>query len=66
MYQPKISDDLIPRLYHAAQAQGAPMTRLVDQLVSEGLDRLDQVSHIAEPDGSYEQSRMLVEGNAQD
>ncbi len=40
MYQPKIRDDLIQRLYHLAKAQGMPMTRLVNQLLTEGIAQL--------------------------
>lgn len=41
MYQPKIRDELISRLYHLAKAQGIPMTRLVDELLTEGLKQLE-------------------------
>ncbi len=34
--------------------------------MSEGLDHPDQVSHMSEPEGSYGESCMLVEGNPQD
>ncbi len=37
MYQPKIREDLIPRLYRLAQARGMPMTRLVAQLLEAAL-----------------------------
>ena len=33
MYSPKISEDLIPVLYHAARARRVPMTKLVDKLI---------------------------------
>ena len=37
MYSPKISEELIPVLYHAAKAQGVPMTDLVNRLLTEAL-----------------------------
>ncbi len=33
MYQPRIREDLISRLYRQAKAQGIPMTRLVSELL---------------------------------
>ena len=37
MYSPKISEDLIPVLYHTARAQRMPMTKLVDKLIRKAL-----------------------------
>jgi hypothetical protein len=37
MYSPKISDDLIPRLYHLGKARKIPMTRLVDGIIRDAL-----------------------------
>lgn len=37
MYSPKISDDLIPRLYHLGKARKMPMTRLVDGMIRDAL-----------------------------
>ena len=42
MYQPKIREDLIPRLYRLAKAHGMPMTRLLSQLLESALERLEQ------------------------
>jgi hypothetical protein len=33
MYSPKISEDLIPLLYHLAHLNGKPMTHIVDDLL---------------------------------
>ena len=57
MYQPKIRDDLIPRLYHLAQARGIPMTRLVSQLVEAALEKLEQgVEQVHDPPSEEYQS----------
>ena len=42
MYQPKIRDDLITRLYHLAKALKMPMTRLVNHILEHGIVRVEQ------------------------
>ena len=37
MYSPKISEDLIPRLYRMARDRNTPMTRLVDGIIRQAL-----------------------------
>ena len=37
MYSPKIKETLIPMLYHAAKARNIPMTKLVEELITEAL-----------------------------
>lgn len=37
MYSPKISEDLIPRLYRMAKDRRTPMTRLVDGIIRNAL-----------------------------
>jgi len=37
MYSPKISEDLVPVLYHTARARRMPMTKLVDKLIRKAL-----------------------------
>lgn len=37
MYSPKICESLISPLYHQAKARGIPMTRLVNEILSEHL-----------------------------
>ncbi len=42
MYSPKIRENLIPRLYRLARAGEVPMTRLVNQLLEQGIAELEQ------------------------
>ena len=50
MYSPKISQDLIPKLYRLAKAGNIPMTELVNQLITEGIARLEQAAeNVNEP-----------------
>jgi hypothetical protein len=42
MYQPKIRDDLIPRLYRLAKALHIPMTRLVNHILEHGIIRVEE------------------------
>lgn len=42
MYQPKIREHLIPRLYRQTKARGMPMTVLLSQLVAEALERMEK------------------------
>ena len=39
-YSPRLDENLISPLYHAAKAKRIPMTRLASSLVREGLERL--------------------------
>ena len=41
-YSPRLERDLISPLYHAAKAQGMPMTALASRLVAEGLSRITE------------------------
>ncbi len=49
-YSPRLKRDLISPLYHAAKAQGIPMTALASRLVAEGLSRIveDETCIVAE------------------
>ena len=40
MYSPKISEDLIPRIFRVARALGMPMTGLVNRILEKALDEL--------------------------
>ena len=40
IYSPRLAEDLISPLYHAAKCRRVPMTRLASALVREGLARL--------------------------
>jgi hypothetical protein len=42
MYQPKLREDLIPRLYRLGKALDVPMTRLASVLLDLGMTRLEQ------------------------
>lgn len=39
MYSPRISEDLIPKLYQKAKAKNLPMTKLVNQIISKSLNK---------------------------
>jgi hypothetical protein len=54
MYSPKISEELISPLYHQAKARGIPMTRLVNEILSEHL------SLEIQPDKCAENNKMEV------
>ena len=41
MYQPKIRDDLIPRLYRLGKALDVPMTGIANVLLELGIKRLE-------------------------
>ena len=50
MYQPKIADEHIRKLYQWAKRLEIPMTRLVNRLLAHGLTRLEQgVENVNEP-----------------
>ena len=50
MYQPKIADEHIRKLYRIAKALNMPMTRLVNRLLEHGIARLEQgVENVSEP-----------------
>jgi len=38
MYSPKIKEDLIPKIYQKAKAQGITMTSLVDKIIRKALN----------------------------
>lgn len=42
MYSPKIRDDLIPRIYRAANEAGIPMTKWVNRVVEQALSNPDE------------------------
>ena len=43
MYSPKISEDLIPIIYIKAKEKKMPMTKIVDELLRDGLKDNDKV-----------------------
>jgi hypothetical protein len=49
VYQPKIRDELIHRLYRLAKALNMPMTRLVNHILEHGIVRVEQgAEHVRE------------------
>jgi hypothetical protein len=46
MYSPKISEDLIPRIYRAAKEQEIPMTRWVNRAVERALPQIDRIQEV--------------------
>ena len=41
MYSPKIKEEYIPILYRLAKLKGMPMTKLVNNLIKDYLDKLE-------------------------
>lgn len=42
LYSPKIREDLIPKIYKLARFKGAPMTRIVDDIIRPAIIRLTE------------------------
>ena len=57
MYSPRISEELIPELYHIAKAKNIPMTRIVNQFVEQGLDRENKQGNQGESGNEKETDR---------
>jgi len=43
-YSPKLSRDLVSRLYHRAKAEGIPMTQLANQIIGQALGKKERIS----------------------
>ncbi len=41
MYNPKIRDELIPKIYEAARAKGIRMTTLVNEIIEKALGQMN-------------------------
>lgn len=41
MYSPRISEELIPKIYKVAKAKGVPMTKLVDEILDDALSKIE-------------------------
>ena len=41
MYNPKIRDELIPKIYEIARAKGIRMTTLVNEIIEKALDEIN-------------------------
>ena len=65
VFSPKISPNLIPRLYRLAKALNIPMTRLVNHIVEHGLARLEQgAENVSEAStNAYQRKKRRKEGN---
>lgn len=42
MYSPKISEDLIPRIYRLGKLKKMPMTRLVNEILQKSLSEMEE------------------------
>ncbi len=59
MYSPRIREDLIPRLYHAAKAERIPMTALVNRILEEALKEDQQDTQNSKKEGSENENSRL-------
>lgn len=41
MYSPRISEELIPKIYKVAKAKGVPMTKVVDEILDDALTKIE-------------------------
>ena len=41
MYSPRISEELIPKIYRVAKAKGIPMTRVVGEILDDALSKIE-------------------------
>lgn len=67
-YSPKIHEDLIPVLYRLARAKKIPMTRLVDEILRDGLrgqGLIDQAEGNSKPYYAVATITGKLEGNPQ-
>ena len=49
MYSPKIAQDLIPKIYQIAKERSLPMTKLVDLILRESLEKLENERQVETP-----------------
>ncbi len=60
MYSPKIIPELIPKLYRKAKERGIPMTRMVNEILSEKLkDEPEPVTEEVPSTGVYNTETVL-------
>ncbi len=60
MYSPKIIPELIPKLYRKAKERGIPMTRLVNEILSDNLkDEPEPASEGSSGPGVYSTEAVL-------
>jgi len=41
LYSPRISEELIPKIYKVAKAKGVPMTKVVDEILDDALTKIE-------------------------
>lgn len=46
MYSPKIADDLIPKLYIRAKGEKKRMTKLVDEIIRDNMNRYEEACEV--------------------
>ncbi len=66
MYQPKLRDDLIPRLYQLGKTLDVPMTKLASVLMEFGIKMLEQTltrNGYQPPNGDASAQRQPAEEN---
>ena len=57
VYQPKIREELIPRLYRMAKARRVPMTHLVSEIVEAALETFERGAEaVTDPPVHYQSS----------
>ena len=63
MYSPKIREDLIPEIYKRSKLEGKTMTRVVDEILREGIERrTDQSCPPENPTGIDRAKKTAGEG----
>jgi hypothetical protein len=60
LYSPRLSDDLVRRLYLEGQRRRMPMTRLADQLLREALATCPAASVCPEPNRAVPDLRVVA------
>lgn len=66
MYSPKIKEELIPKLYGLAKAKGIPMTKLVNQILSNVLSKVkvdeEILNEMAEIKSEIQMLQLWIDG----
>jgi len=56
MYSPKIQEDLIPKLYQLKEKTGKPMTKIVDDLLRQEIEKLLRQLYLTEDAAKYKEA----------
>ena len=48
LYQPRIADEHISKLYHIAKRQGVPMTKLLNLIVATAIEELERAPDVCD------------------